>query len=355
MYHYGLYPINLPFFFVRYLDFSDSLWYNLKKDITFYHIAKTDSEMIRKVSLKQIAQDCGFSVSLVSAVLSGRQGVNRCSGETSAKIKECARKLGYTPNRLAQAVVTGKSPIILLSLREEGPDEPEILNFYLNDLLIGGSRRFAAEGIYMLYMPYRTEYEQVEQIRTLAGSGIISGVIANIFSSTKDLPLYEYLEVTQLPAVILGFPKTDQVVSVGIDNTPIDRYIQEFALKNGYAEGKQIFRDLFKEGFYYQDGTPFRKEDVENGKRLIFAPGFSCYRSLVKHVPEILPHLVLLEDTRFYFQTDSPAILISSANPQAMALACELLVPWCREGREPEQKTHIIQRSMEHVQIIHPR
>ena len=310
--------------------------------------------MVRKVSLKQISRECGFSVSLVSAVLSGRQGVNRCSGETSSKIKECARKLGYTPNRLAQAVVTGKSPIILLSLREEAPGEPEILNFYLNDLLIGGSRRFAAEGIYMLYMPYRTEYEQVEQIRTLASSGIISGVIANIFSSTKDLPLYEYLEETQLPAVILGFPKSDRLVSIGIDNSPIDRYIQHFAETKGFSRGRQLMFNLCSGTFCYGDRSPFSREDIKNQDTLFFAPGFSCYRSLVKHFPEILPHLVLLEDTRFYIQTGSPAILIPSANPQAMELACELLVPWCRDGREPEQKTHIIHRSLEHVQIIQP-
>ena len=310
--------------------------------------------MVRKVSLKQISRECGFSVSLVSAVLSGRQGVNRCSGETSSKIKECARKLGYTPNRLAQAVVTGKSPIILLSLREEAPGEPEILNFYLNDLLIGGSRRFAAKGIYMLYMPYRTEYEQVEQIRTLASSGIISGVIANIFSSTKDLPLYEYLEETQLPAVILGFPKSDRLVSIGIDNSPIDRYIQHFAETKGFSRGRQLMFNLCSGNFCYGDQTLFSREDIRNQDTLFFAPGFSCYRSLVKHFPEILPHLVLLEDTRFYIQTGSPAILIPSANPQAMELACELLVPWCRDGREPEQKTHIIHRSLEHVQIIQP-
>ena len=78
--------------------------------------------MVKKVSLKEIARECGFSVSLVSAVLSGKNRVNRCSGETSEKIKACAKRLGYTPNLLAQAVVTGKSPIILLSLREEAPE-----------------------------------------------------------------------------------------------------------------------------------------------------------------------------------------------------------------------------------------
>lgn len=316
--------------------------------------AESRKKMVRKISLKQIAKECGFSVSLVSAVLSGRQGVNRCSGETSARIKECAKKLGYVPNRLAQAVVTGKSPIILLSLREEAPGEPEMLNFYLNDLLIDGSRRFAEQGIYMLYMPYRTEYEQVEQIRTLASSGIISGVIANIFSSTKDLPLYEFLEETQLPAVILGFPKSERLVSIGIDNSPIDRYIQHFAETKGFSRGMQLMLDLENGGFCCKDRIPFSREDIEKHDTLFFAPGFSCYRKLVKDFPEILPRLVLLEDTRFYIQTGSPAILIPSANPQAMELACELLVPWTRNGQEPEQKKHIIQRSLEHVQIIQP-
>lgn len=310
--------------------------------------------MVKKVSLKEIARECGFSVSLVSAVLSGKNRVNRCSGETSEKIKACAKRLGYTPNLLAQAVVTGKSPIILLSLREEAPGEPEVLNFYLNDLLIDGSRHLAEQGFYMLYMPYRTEYEQVEQVRKLAGSGIISGVIANIFSMTREIPLYSYLEETQLPAVILGFPKTDRLVSVGIDNSPIDRWIQQYAVGLGYACGAQVMPFLNSDRFCYRDQTPFSGEDIRRKDTLFFAPGFSSYRKLTARFPEILSSLVLLEDTRFHFQISGPAVLLPSANPLAMKRACELLVPWCRDGRKPEQKTHIIQRSLEQIQMIQP-
>lgn len=312
--------------------------------------------MIKKVSLKQISQKCGFSVPLVSAVLSGKKSVNRCSKETFEKITNCAKELGYTPNLLAQAVVTGKSPIVLLSLREEHEHIPEVLNFYLNDLLVDGSRRFVEQGLYMLYMPYKTEEEQFEQVKKLANSGIINGVIANIVSSTKHLRLYDYLLETQLPAVILGFPNSDKLVSVGIDNTPIDRYIQDFARKNGYADGWQISQDPFEKRFCcHPGGKPFRIEDFKKQDILFFVAGISCYRHLTEKFPDIdKSRLVLLEDTRFYFNVPHPAILIPSANPQAMELTCNILTPWCRKGKIPEQKQNIIRRSMENVQIIQP-
>ena len=108
--------------------------------------------MKRQVSLKEISRKCGFSMPLVSSVLSGKTTANRCSRETYEKIITCAREMGYTPNLLAKAIATGKSPIILFSLHENERNW-NLPDFYLNDLILGGSRRFAAEGLYVLYMP----------------------------------------------------------------------------------------------------------------------------------------------------------------------------------------------------------
>ena len=58
---------------------------------------------MKAAKLSDVAQAAGVSTSLVSLVMSGK-GVNRCSAETEARIKEIAQQLGYRANRLARSL-----------------------------------------------------------------------------------------------------------------------------------------------------------------------------------------------------------------------------------------------------------
>lgn len=64
--------------------------------------------MIRKVSLKDIAQKAGVSTTLVSYVLNN-QNENRISKETAQKIRKVADKLNYRTNQIAKSLKTNKT------------------------------------------------------------------------------------------------------------------------------------------------------------------------------------------------------------------------------------------------------
>lgn len=64
-------------------------------------------------TLKQISEAAGTSVSTASLILNGRQG-HRFSPSTRDAVTRAARKLGYRPQRAAQALVTGKTKNIAL-------------------------------------------------------------------------------------------------------------------------------------------------------------------------------------------------------------------------------------------------
>ena len=75
-------------------------------------------------TIKDIAKDIGVSVATVSNVLNGKPNVGR---EIRQKVLRVARKLGYSPNRAAQAMRTGRTRAIGLVLPDlTNPFFPEL-------------------------------------------------------------------------------------------------------------------------------------------------------------------------------------------------------------------------------------
>lgn len=63
--------------------------------------------MVKRTSIKDVAQHLGVSIAVVSYVMSGRQG--RVSLEMEAKIRAAAAELNYQPNLIASSLKRGKS------------------------------------------------------------------------------------------------------------------------------------------------------------------------------------------------------------------------------------------------------
>ncbi len=64
---------------------------------------------MKKVSLRDIAEELGVSKTLVSLVLNGKARENRISQEVIDKVNQLASEKGYEPNQFAKALRTGKS------------------------------------------------------------------------------------------------------------------------------------------------------------------------------------------------------------------------------------------------------
>ncbi|MDD5706270.1 MAG: LacI family DNA-binding transcriptional regulator [Kiritimatiellae bacterium] len=64
------------------------------------------------VTMKQVAQAAGVSQPAVSVALSGRRQSAYISAATRRRILAVARKMGYQPNALARAMVTGQTKVI---------------------------------------------------------------------------------------------------------------------------------------------------------------------------------------------------------------------------------------------------
>ncbi len=77
---------------------------------------KVEKEVQRsRPRLIEVAQEAGVSVQAVSHVLTGNSR-SRISAETTSRILDAAKKVGYVPNRLAQSMRTGRTNIIAVWL-----------------------------------------------------------------------------------------------------------------------------------------------------------------------------------------------------------------------------------------------
>ena len=72
----------------------------------------------KKTSLKDIAQQAGVSIALVSYVLNGKEKESRVGQEIAIKIRQIAAELNYQPNYLAKSLRSGKTQTIGLIIAD---------------------------------------------------------------------------------------------------------------------------------------------------------------------------------------------------------------------------------------------
>lgn len=125
-----------------------------------------------KVTIKDIARECGVNISTVSRSLSGSYGVHE---DTRRKVLEAAERLNYHPNRVARAMATGKSHTIALIISD-------IRNPFFAELARGAEdAAFAAGCDLVLCNSDLDPDKQMHYIRTLIGKRV-DGIAMNAVS-----------------------------------------------------------------------------------------------------------------------------------------------------------------------------
>ena len=154
--------------------------------------------MNKDVTIKDVAQMAGVSISTVSRVLNG---LDRVSDETRHKVNEVARNLRYVPNSIAVSMITGSTKMIVVVV-------PDIINEYYTSVIQGAEEVAKSEGYYTLI--FATGDEIDKEIELFNGSfvRIIDGAI--IIPASPD------------PKYYTGFSKPLVMV---------DRYIPESGLE----------------------------------------------------------------------------------------------------------------------------
>ena len=130
----------------------------------------------KRVTIKQIAQLAGVSVSTVSRVINGSQLVDE---ETRQRVQAVIREQNYIPNRLAQGLVRQHSRTVALIL-------PDIANPFFSDIIHGVEDALVPRG-YSMYLcnsnfNHDRESQFLEEMaeRQAEGAIIISAFLQNV-------------------------------------------------------------------------------------------------------------------------------------------------------------------------------
>ena len=145
------------------------------------------------VTVTDVARAAGVSVSTVSYVLSGSRKI---SEPTKKRVHKAIQDLGYTPNILARGLRGGHSKIIALVF----PLDDDVLDPSGLDYILGASDYAQALGYHL--MLWTTDGPGLDQLRELAGRGLVDGVL--LMQVTLDDERPEILTKAKIPFAMIG-------------------------------------------------------------------------------------------------------------------------------------------------------
>lgn len=98
------------------------------------------------VSLKNVADEAGVSISLVSKVLNNRMGNTKVTEPVAQKVRETAERMGYRKNASAEALRAGRQNVIGVVLHRHG----EAGSPLIENLLLGFSEIARENGLKLM-------------------------------------------------------------------------------------------------------------------------------------------------------------------------------------------------------------
>ena len=174
--------------------------------------------MKRTATIRDVAREANVSIAAVSYALNGGGTI---SEEVRARVRDVAGRLGYRPNRSAQAVRTGKSMTLGLVL-------PDLRNPYFPELAQSVERAARNSGYTVVLIDTRNSLgEEEEGLRHLEQRGV-DGLIWCRTSMKQPTPAD-----FNAPVVVIG-PAETVCDTVTADDTKGGRLIGRHLLKMGH-------------------------------------------------------------------------------------------------------------------------
>jgi LacI family transcriptional regulator len=151
---------------------------------------------IMPVTLKDIAEQSGFSITTVSRALAGYDDVNQ---KTRNKILAIAEKLGYQPNQVARQLQKQKTNTIglIMPIRPDFQDDD-----FFSVLFKGIAYKAAHHNFDVLISATEHGEAEIEAYRRFAGGNRVDGMI--LARTFRNDPRIEYLKLIKHPFVVSG-------------------------------------------------------------------------------------------------------------------------------------------------------
>lgn len=186
------------------------------------------------VTMRDIAEKAGVSVTTVSRVLSNRNDVIPISEATAERIRAIARELGYSPNISARRLATGKSQVIAVVV-----NSMDILATHVNIRILQGIADILNENKYridlidqMKMIGDRFQRYFLEMINGVEADGII------IWNAFEDYEVAGFFKELSIPfCYVQWHPEEDaEVYSVISDNKKGGYLVTDHLIRRGHKK-----------------------------------------------------------------------------------------------------------------------
>lgn len=156
---------------------------------------------MKEVTLKQIAENLGISVTTVSKALKDYKDVSK---KTKARVKAEAKALNYTPNVFAVNLRTKESKTVGLII-------PEVVHHFFSSVINGIINEAEKHG-YLVIILQSNESEELErkQVELLINKRV-DGIMMSMANTTVDIDHINRIKQTNTPLVM--FDKISKLIS----------------------------------------------------------------------------------------------------------------------------------------------
>lgn len=179
-------------------------------------------------TLKDIANEAGVSVITVSRVVNFPQKVKP---ETRDRVEAAMRKLNYSPNPVAKALVSNRTGLIDVYI----PKSIELSNPFAMYFIAGVSEALSSKMYSFLIRRDRDAEHKCD------------GYIATGLLKSEIYEMYEYAKQRQRPLVLFGHTELLDVDSVDVDNIAGAKQITSYLIDRGHRKIAMINVDEDKD------------------------------------------------------------------------------------------------------------
>ncbi|MFL5808547.1 MAG: LacI family DNA-binding transcriptional regulator [Flavisolibacter sp.] len=234
-----------------------------------------------KATIGDIARELNVTPSTVSRALNGHAAI---SDATKLAVTRTAKKLKYSPNRIASSLRLGKTRIVGVIIPSAE------INFFGS--VVHGIEKIASENDYNVLLYQSNEQVGFEKkgVETFLRARV-DGVLASLSKETTDFSHYKEIKSRGVPLIFFDRVNED----IGVPSVVVDDYLGAFKATQhlidqgcrhiAHIAGQQhvaIFRQRLR-GYtdaLKKNGLPVDKTIIKNGNVTIES-GMACMRELL--------------------------------------------------------------------------
>lgn len=194
----------------------------------------------QRVTLKDIAKECGCSANTVSRAL---RDDKRISEAVRALVKETADRMGYIPNTMASSLRSGRSHVIAVIVND-------LHNQHYCDLINRMDHELRSRNYTLMILCMQLEDELAEKLIHTAISLSVDGIL--YFPSFGQRHYVEYMTTSRMPFVLLDRRVSDlEADTVRCDDE-----------QGGYLAGRHLVR-LGHRKFLFLSGVELSSSQID--------------------------------------------------------------------------------------------